>query len=99
MRKRNWFILGIVIVAVLLAVFTPLASDAPDGLEKVAETLGVHEPQPIYSAPLPDYTVPILGEGYLSTIVAGYIGLAIVVIATMLLGRALAKRGGFGEPK
>ena len=41
---------------------------------------------------LPDYSVPLLGDGAGSLIVAGLIGVALLFAATRLLGRALARR-------
>jgi hypothetical protein len=53
----------------------------PQGLARLAE---------IWSAPLPDYTVPGLGDvpGY---ILSAFIGMALVVLCTWGLGRLLAR--------
>jgi hypothetical protein len=60
--------LSVLLVALLVAVAAGFfASELPDGLEWVVEKL-------IFEAPLPDYTIPILGRSGLSTPLAGIIG-------------------------
>ena len=69
-----------------------LASGDPDGLNAVAIELGFEaaatEPG---AATLPGYTVPGLA-GPASRIVAGAIGIAVVFVLMLLLGRLLARR-------
>jgi len=78
--ERGGVMIGGVLITLVLVIAAPLASTAPDGLERVAEDLGFLEraAQPLYHL-LPDYTVPGLGEGALSTIVAGLIGALVVL--------------------
>lgn len=88
---QGWVIGGIVIT-VLLVLFAPLASAFPDGLEWVAEQRGFGDTA--VDAPyalLPDYTLPFLGETALSTIVAGLIGVAVVMGLTVTLTRTLRR--------
>ena len=63
--------------------FSDMLGYVPQGLAKFAE---------IWSAPLPDYTIPGLGDvpGY---ILSAIVGMALVVILTWGLGRVLAQRG------
>jgi len=63
----------------LAALISPFASSWPDGLEKVAETLGFgdFEAESAIKAPLPDYGIPGMGEGGLSTAMAGLLGVLI----------------------
>jgi len=63
--------------------FSDMLGYVPQGLAKFAE---------IWSAPLPDYTIPGLGDvpGY---ILSAIVGMALVVILTWGLGRFLAQRG------
>lgn len=70
--------------ALLLAVFSPLASAYPDGLEKVAEDLGfLSKGQgPLYNI-IPDYAFPGIQDEKLATIVAGVLG--VVLIASVAL--------------
>ncbi|MEM2905797.1 MAG: PDGLE domain-containing protein [Candidatus Bathyarchaeia archaeon] len=89
---ERWARRTLIAVVLLTALLLPLASDFPDGLEKVAETLGVEEIPPFWNAPLPDYTVPLTGNQYLRTLLAGLTGLLLVLIATWGLGYALRRR-------
>ncbi|WP_322496843.1 energy-coupling factor ABC transporter permease [Chloroflexus sp.] len=69
-----------VVIAAITAAFAPLASPDPDGLERVAEDFGFLDRAT--EAPyqlLPDYTIPWLGETPLSTIIAGLIGVAVMI--------------------
>lgn len=72
----------------IAALASPFASGFPDGLEWVAEKYQfLHEAAPAFVSPLPDYTVPFLGDGALSTGAAGLVG----VLATFLLAWGAAK--------
>lgn len=89
---RRWWIVGLAIAAVIVIVLAPLASGDPDGLEWVAGEHGFlgAARDAIYRI-FAGYTIPGL-EGNLSTIVAGLIGVAIVFLAMVGLGRLLARR-------
>ncbi len=70
----RWVWIGL-LVALGLALLSPLASPYPDGLERVAEDHGfIERAQEAPYHLLPDYTFPGLGEGPLSTILAGLTG-------------------------
>ncbi len=70
----RWVWIGL-LVALGLALLSPLASPYPDGLERVAEDHGfIERAQEAPYRLLPDYTFPGLGEGPLSTILAGLTG-------------------------
>lgn len=94
-QRRSLLITGIVIAIVVAAASAFLASSSPDGLERVAEDLGFleHAQDAPYSI-LPDYTVPGLGEGPLSTIAAGVIGVVIVALLAIGAGNLLRQRRG-----
>jgi cobalt/nickel transport system permease protein len=66
-------------IALALAVFSPLASAHPDGLEWVAGQGGFLDAarQPIYRV-IPDYVFPGIPNSALATIVAGIIGTILV---------------------
>ncbi len=81
----------IVLLFVSLAAFIPFASSNPDGLEKVAASLGVVEPQPLWHGLMNDYTVNALGENYVSTLAAGALGTVFVLVAALVLGTAITK--------
>jgi cobalt/nickel transport system permease protein len=89
---RGWVFAGIVI-SLIVVLLSPLASANPDGLERVAGDLGFLSQG--RSAPveiLPDYTVPFLGETPLSTIIAGTIGVIVLLALVFFAGRVLQKK-------
>ena len=88
---RRW-VLGGVAIVLFLVLFAPFASSLPDGLEWVAGEQGflsVAQDAPYQI--LPDYTVPFLGDGAASTIVAGLIGALIVFVLAFLVVRTLRR--------
>lgn len=86
---------GGLVIAVLLALLSPFASSAPDGLESVLERIGVAGSSgPTATSPvgvLPDYTIPGL-EGGLSTILAGLVGVLIVVAIGYSIAMLIRRR-------
>jgi hypothetical protein len=82
---------ALVLILVCLAVLVPFASSDPDGLEKVAETLGVEEHESESPSLMPDYTVPAVENAYGSTLLAGVFGVFLVLGAAMFLGRTITK--------
>ena len=84
----------IVLLVGFLAVFTPFASSNPDGLEKVAESLGVEEGEPFWKGLMSDYSVEALKDPYVSTLLAGVLGTLLVLVASLALGFVIAKRAG-----
>lgn len=89
---RGWVVAGVVI-ALVVVLLSPLASTSPDGLERVAEDIGfIDTAEPAPYEIIPDYTVPFLGETPLSTIVAGAIGVLVVLALVFLAGRSLQKK-------
>jgi cobalt/nickel transport system permease protein len=79
------------LIALALAVASPLASSHPDGLEWVAQQQGfVHAAQQPLYAIIPDYVIPGIHNATLATILAGAVGALIVLGVT--LGVAYARR-------
>jgi hypothetical protein len=79
-------------ILVFLAVFIPLASSSPDGLERVATTFGVAEQAPIWNGIMSDYAITAITNPYVSTLLAGIIGTLMVLIAGFLLGKAITPK-------
>lgn len=86
------------VIAILLALLSPFASSAPDGLEAVLGRLGIGDEGelrgPSATSPigvLPDYTLPGL-EGGLSTILAGLVGVLIVVAIGYSIAMLIRRR-------
>ncbi|MDT8898041.1 energy-coupling factor ABC transporter permease [Thermanaerothrix sp. 4228-RoL] len=93
--ERRGILVGGLLTTLLLVAAAPLASTAPDGLERVAEDLGfiTRATEPAFHL-LPDYTLPALGEGALSTIIAGLIGAALVLGVAWGVLSIRARRAG-----
>lgn len=90
--KKHWWIAGLAL-ALLVAVFSPLASSHPDGLERVAEDQGFigKALSPAFEL-FPDYVFPGIGNEALATIVAGVVGTAALFGIMFGVGRLLARR-------
>ncbi len=76
-------------IAVLLAILSPLASAHPDGLEWVAEQRGFLElaQGPLYEI-IPDYVLPGIANEALATMLAGVVGVGLVLGATLAVAYA-----------
>lgn len=85
-------LVGGLLLAGVLALLSPLASAFPDGLERVAQELGFLDrgQAPSYTV-LPDYTIPGV-EGSLSTILAGLLGVLIVVALGVGIAATVRRR-------
>ncbi len=92
MKFKWWH--GVLLLALILAVLSPLASPAPDGLERVAEDKGFIDKAlaPVFSI-FPDYMIPGVTSEALSTILAGIVGTLILFgiaygIARLLMAKS-----------
>ncbi len=91
-RGSSWIAVGL-LLALAVALLSPLASPDPDGLERVAEEQGfieVAEDAP-YEI-LPDYTVPFIEDEALTTIAAGVVGVLIVAGIGFGVARSSGRR-------
>jgi cobalt/nickel transport system permease protein len=89
------FVYFALIVIGLLLLVAPHASQLPDGLEKVASSLGFEQKGTdavALSSPLKDYQIPGIQSAATATIVAGVIGAIAVFALSFLLARVLARR-------
>jgi len=86
-NTSRWVAAGLV-VALLVALFSFAASDAPDGLERVAQDQGFLDQalQPAFNI-LPDYTIPFLQNPAISGIVAVFAGTFFIFCLFYLAGR------------
>jgi ABC-type sulfate transport system permease component len=88
------------LIMIFLAVFVPFASSNPDGLEKVVITYGAQEHQSSWSGLMADYSLTAVDNSYVSTILAGILGMFTVLLAAFLLGRAIEpKKTSISEDK
>ena len=91
--KFKWWY-GVLILALLLAMLSPLASSSPDGLERVAEDKGFIDVAlaPIFNI-FPDYVIPGVTNEALATILAGIVGTLILFGIGYGLARLLKVKG------
>jgi hypothetical protein len=90
---RWWWVAGIAVAALVVIVLAPLASSDPDGLERVAEDQGfIERAENFFAGFLGDYAIPGVDNAWLSTVLAGLLGVAIVVIVMLVVGRVVARR-------
>jgi cobalt/nickel transport system permease protein len=89
---RYWWVAGLAIAAIIAVLAAVFASRDPDGLNAVAIEQGFEAAgkDPGVKV-LPGYTIPGL-DGTLSTVVAGLIGVVVVFVLVLILGRLLARR-------
>ena len=95
--KRYWWVIGLAL-ALVVALFSPLASPHPDGLERVAEDEGFIERA--RDAPyelIPDYVFPGMANESAATILAGIAGTAIVFGLAYGLAWILRRRTGLSR--
>jgi len=81
-------------IALLITLFSPLASSSPDGLERVAEDKGFIDTAK--DAPyelIADYVFPSVENEELATILAGVVGVLIVAGVTFGLAFGLQRLG------
>lgn len=98
-RPRRLAAVGLAACLALLLFGLPFASSHPDGLERVATTLGFERraaPAPL-AAPLDDYRLPGMGSAAAATSAAGLVGTLVVFALAQLLATALAPRARAGQ--
>jgi hypothetical protein len=95
---RGRFITIVVVglaIALLITLFSPLASSEPDGLERVAEDKEFIDKAD--DAPyeiIADYVFPWVDNEDAATILAGIVGVAIVAAVAFALAFGLQRLGG-----
>ena len=90
--RLKWWHIGL-LLALAVALISPLASSSPDGLERVAEDKGfieTAEDSP-YSL-IADYVFPGIGNEAAATILAGIVGTVILFGLTYGIARLLRLR-------
>lgn len=91
------YLRALIVIVAGFAVLAPFASSYPDGLEKVAETLGVVEADPLWEGIMPDYTLPTVENPYFSTLLSGFAGMLLVLALSYALGKAVSKNSLKGQ--
>jgi cobalt/nickel transport system permease protein len=86
------------VIAIILAVLSPLASQNPDGLEWVAEQYGFLSKQQAPSFTIiPDYSMPGISNQALATIVAGVVGTLVVFAVALAVAHMRRSRPTAGS--
>ena len=89
--SKGWVIAG-VLITLAVVLLSPLASADPDGLNRVAMNLGFIHSAQSSAGPLAGYTIPFLANVSLSKVVAGTIGVIVVLALGIFAGRTLQKK-------
>jgi cobalt/nickel transport protein len=90
MKKRvyRWIVVSIFIAGAV----SLLASEHPDGYEKAGKELGfIDKATTFLHSPLPNYTIPGIST-WLSSSLAGIIGVTVTFLLFVLLGKLVGKR-------
>ena len=92
-KDKNIVLAGLVI-CILIAVLAPfIASSNPDGLEKTAQDVSNAKDSGIYEAPMPDYTLPFLGEdNHYGGIIALIVGVLVTLTFAYIAAFAMQER-------
>jgi cobalt/nickel transport system permease protein len=92
-RKGASFVAAGMVVALVVAILSPLASGSPDGLEAVAEREGFlnRALEPLFEL-LPDYSVPFISNEVVTTILAVAVGTFIVFGVAWVIGRTTIRK-------
>jgi hypothetical protein len=85
-------IVAFILIIAFLAIFIPLASINPDGLEKVVQTFGAKEQKPIWEGLMTDYSVSFISNAYLSTLLTGIVGTTIVFFSALILSKTISSK-------
>ena len=85
--KKHVAVVGLIMV--FLVVFIPFASSSPDGLQTVANALGLQAREPFWAGLMAGYKVTAIGDSYFSTFLAGSLGTLMVLAVSFLLGNAM----------
>jgi len=81
---------GLVVALGLVLFVAPFASSWPDGLEKVAKTIGFSgaaSSAAVVPSPLADYGIPGISSTAVSTVLAGVIGTLVAFLLSYVLAR------------
>ena len=87
LSTRRVMIGGLALAAAVAGLIAPLASSAPDGLQRVAEDLNFANLATSSYAIAPDYAVPGIAWSLLAAALAGIAGVLVVFVMTYTISR------------
>ena len=92
--NRKWWLIAL-LFCLAVATISPLASSAPDGLERVAEDKGFMGAalEPPFAI-IADYVFPGVNNEAMATILAGWIGTIVLFGAVYILARLIQSKRG-----
>jgi hypothetical protein len=93
------YLAAITLIIIILAIAIPFASKNPDGLQKLTATQGTQGNQPYWKGLMNNYSIGTIENSYVSTVVAGIIGILAVLSGTFLLGKLMAPKKTFTSSK
>ena len=87
-------IVGLVLSVVLALFVSPFASGSPDGFESAMEEVGIEGAveESKVDGVIPDYIFPGIENRRVATGLAGLVGVLIVFLGAVLLGKLLARK-------
>lgn len=94
-RSRRFSLVAVLTALLVAGVLSGFASTSPDGLESVAESVGLLEQEqehPVAGSPLSGYQVSGVEDERLSTGVAGVVGVVLVLALAGGLAAVLSRR-------
>lgn len=90
--KRQDILIGL-LIAVILAIFSFLASSSPDGLERIAEDKNfIKNAAVVLKSPIPDYVFPGVHNEKVAGSIAGISGVLITFVLGIGLSRLLKEK-------
>lgn len=92
-KMKKLLLLGLFIAIVIAVFVSPFASSNPDGLEKVAENKNfLHNAKNIFTAPIPDYSLPGINNKTIAGSLAGATGVVLVFALAYGIGFCLKNK-------
>jgi cobalt/nickel transport system permease protein len=88
-------VFGLLISFGLALFVAPFACSWPDGLDKVAQSLGFEHRAagpPLIHAPIPEYQLPGISSAAMATSLTGMIGIVVVFVLAFVLARVLVPK-------
>jgi cobalt/nickel transport protein len=93
---------GLIVTVGLILFVAPFASSLPDGLEKVSVRLGFGNKavrQSLVSVPFTDYKFPGIPSVTIATVIAGFFGMLLVFVLSVILAYILFPKAHGNQSK